>query len=30
MWPILKREVINYVKRPLLWLGIAIGALMVF
>lgn len=30
MWSILKREVKNYMKNPLLWLGIAIGVLMVF
>lgn len=30
MWSILKREVKNYIRKPLLWLGIAIGVLMVF
>lgn len=30
MQSILKREVKNYMKNPLLWLGIAIGVLMVF
>ncbi len=30
MWPILKREVKNYIRNPLLWLGIAVGALMIF
>ena len=30
MWSILKREVKNYGKNPLLWLGIAIGVFMVF
>ena len=30
MWSILKREVRNYIKKPLLWLGIAVGTLMVF
>ena len=30
MWPILKREVKNYIKNPLFWLGIAIGVLIVF
>lgn len=30
MWSILKREVKNYIKNPLFWLGIAIGVLMVF
>lgn len=30
MWPILKREVNNYIKKPLLWLGIAVGVLMIF
>ncbi|MEY8519283.1 ABC transporter permease subunit [Lachnospiraceae bacterium 29-84] len=30
MWPILKREVKNYMKNPLFWLGVAIGVLMVF
>lgn len=30
MWSILKREVKNYMKNPLLWLGIAIGVFMVF
>lgn len=30
MWAIMKREVKNYVKNPLFWLGIAIGILLVF
>lgn len=30
MWSILKREVKNYVKNPLLWLGAAVGVLLVF
>lgn len=30
MWSILKREIKNYMKNPLLWLGIAIGVFMVF
>ncbi|MCI8935379.1 MAG: ABC transporter permease subunit [Lachnospiraceae bacterium] len=30
MWSILKREVKNYLKTPLFWLGIAVGALMIF
>ncbi len=30
MWSILKREVKNYVKNPLFWLGIAMGVLVVF
>ena len=30
MRSILKREVKNYMKNPLLWLGIAIGVFMVF
>ncbi len=30
MWSILKREVKNYLKNPLFWLGIAIGVFMVF
>ena len=30
MWSILKREVKNYMKNPLLWLGIVIGVFMVF
>ena len=29
MWSILKREVKNYWKNPLLWLGIAVGVLVV-
>ena len=30
MWSILKRDVKNYIKNPLFWLGIAIGVLIVF
>ncbi len=30
MWSILKREVKNYMKNPLFWLGIAIGVFMIF
>ena len=30
MRAILKREVKNYIRNPLLWLGIAVGALMIF
>ena len=30
MWSILKREVRNYLKNPLLWIGIAVGIWMVF
>ena len=30
MWSILKREVRNYIKKPLFWVGIAIVAFMVF
>lgn len=30
MWSIMKREVKNYIRKPLLWLGIAVGVLMVF
>lgn len=30
MYSILKREIINYIKRPLLWAGIAVVAFMVF
>lgn len=30
MWPILKREVRNYMKNPLFWLGIAAGIWMIF
>ena len=30
MWSILKREVKNYVKRPLFWIGIAVVVFMVF
>lgn len=30
MWSILKREVKNYMKNPLFWLGIAMGVLMIF
>lgn len=30
MWSILKREVKNYIRKPLLWLGIAIGVLTVY
>lgn len=30
MWSILKREVRNYVKKPLFWIGIAIIAVMIF
>ena len=30
MWPILKREVMNYIRKPLLWFGIAVGVLMIF
>ncbi len=30
MWSILKREVKNYMKNPLLWLGMAVGVFMVF
>lgn len=30
MWSILNREVKNYIRKPLFWLGIAIGVLMVF
>lgn len=30
MWSILKREVKNYMKNPLLWLGIAAGIWMIF
>ena len=30
MWSILKREVKNYMKKPLFWFGIAIGIFMIF
>lgn len=30
MWSIIKRELKSYMKSPLLWLGIAIGVLMIF
>ena len=30
MWSILKREVKNYVKSPLFWIGIAVVVFMVF
>lgn len=30
MWPILKREIKIYMKKPLFWLGIAIGVWMIF
>ncbi|MDE6747897.1 MAG: ABC transporter permease [Lachnospiraceae bacterium] len=30
MWSILKREVKNYLKRPLFWIGIAVVVIMVF
>ena len=30
MWPIFKREVKNYMKNPLFWLGIAAGVWMIF
>lgn len=30
MWSILKREVKNYIRKPLLWAGIAIAVLMIF
>jgi ABC-2 type transport system permease protein len=30
MWSILKREVKNYIRKPLLWLGVAIVIFMVF
>ncbi|EOS75804.1 hypothetical protein C817_04327 [Dorea sp. 5-2] len=30
MWSILKREVRNYMKNPLFWIGIAVGVWMIF
>ena len=30
MWPILKREVTGYIKKPLLWAGVAATAFMIF
>ena len=30
MWQVLKREVKNYMKNPLFWIGIAVGVWMVF
>lgn len=30
MWSILKREVKTYIRQPLLWIGIAVGVLMIF
>lgn len=30
MWSIMKREVRNYIKNPLLWIGIAVGVWMVY
>lgn len=30
MWRVLKREVKNYMKNPLFWIGIAVGVWMIF
>lgn len=30
MWSVLKREVRNYIQNPLFWMGIAVGALMIY